>query len=125
MADPCQAGPAEDWWLDDGAAHTTPETAKVEGVVTEPVVYLEGQIDPAAGVYFFSFCTGPSFTTFDMVLYANDAQIDFVHVHDATGLVFGPEVPPATMTSPTEQSWTLSPDTPYVLEIHAPGGGFF
>jgi hypothetical protein len=124
-ADPCAAGPADTTWFDDNMPHTTPETAKVEGVVTEQVVYLEGTIAAVAGVYFYSFCTGPAFTQFDMLLFANDAVIDFVHLHDATGLVFGPEVPPSMMASPENQSWPVQPNTPYVLEVHAPGGGFF
>jgi hypothetical protein len=52
------------------------------------------------------------------------ATLDFVHLHEGEGLVFGPEVTPS-MSTPSSGIWTVTPNTVYVLEAHAPGGGFF
>lgn len=112
-------------WFDDNLPHGTPQTAKPEGVVTQNPVYIEGDVDPITGAYFYVFLTGPMFTMFSINLNEISTNIDFVHIHDGTGLMFGAEIMPSMFTSPLIQTWTLQPNTIYVLEIHSPGGGFF
>ena len=112
-------------WFDDGGYHGTPETAQVMGVVLNVPYYIQGGVDPVTGNHFFVFKTGPEETVFEVSLQDKSSQIDHVHIHDGTGLVFGPEVTPNSVTSPTRADWVLEGDKVYVLEVHSPGGGFF
>jgi hypothetical protein len=109
-----------DWGLSIGAVCcNSPETAYQNGVVTSNPGYVQGDID-ASGDFFYVFRAGPALTE----LTWPDLGFDKVHIHDGTGLVFGPEVPKTAGADGTG-TWTLIPDTIYVLELHSPFSGFF
>ena len=112
-------------WYDDGGYHGTPETAQKMGIVLDVPSYVQGGIDPETGGHFYVFKTFEDQTDFSVSLYDRSSSIESVHIHDGTGLVFGEEVPPAQVVSPTQVRWELEGDTVYVLAVYSPGGGFF
>ena len=116
---------SQDRWYDDGAYHGTPDKAQAMGVVLENPSYIQGGIDPETGNHFFVFRMGPEQTEFSVNLRNQSSEIDHVHIHDGTGLVFGDEVPASEVYSATRAEWELESDTIYVLEVHSPEGGFF
>ena len=62
----------------------------------------------------------------DYVQCIRDAsEIEYVDIHDGTGLVFGEEIEPSSVTSAVTPEWELEGDTIYVMEVHSPIGGFF
>ena len=112
-------------WYDDGGYHGTPQTAQVMGVVLEIPEYIQGGIDPETGNHFFVFRTAPDQVEFAVSLHNASSDIEHVHIHDGTDLVFGDEIPPRLVVSNTHVLWDLEGDTVYVLEVHSPQGGFF
>ena len=112
-------------WYDDGGYHGTPETAQAMGIVLEIPEYIQGGIDPETGDHFYVFRTAPSQTEFAVSLFNASSDIEYVHIHDGTGLVFGDQVPATEVISPTQAYWELNGDQVYVLEVHSPDGGFF
>jgi hypothetical protein len=116
---------SQDRWYDDGAYHGTPDKAQAMGVVLSNPSYIQGGIDPETGNHFFVFKMGPEQTDFSVNLRNQSSEIDHVHIHDGTGLVFGEEVPASEVYSATRAEWELESDTIYVLEVHSPEGGFF
>lgn len=112
-------------WYDDGGYHGTPETAQQMGIVLDVPSYVQGGIDPETGGHFYVFKTFEDQTDFSVSLYDRSSSIESVHIHDGTGLVFGDEVPPVQVVSPTQVRWELEGDTVYVLAVYSPGGGFF
>ena len=112
-------------WYDDGGYHGTPETAQKMGIVLDVPSYVQGGIDPETGGHFYVFKTFEDQTDFSVSLYDRSSSIESVHIHDGTGLVFGEEVPPVQVVSPTQVRWELEGDTVYVLAVYSPGGGFF
>ena len=112
-------------WYDDGGYHGTPQTAQAMGIVLEIPEYIQGGIDPETGNHFFVFRTGPDQTDFRVNLHNASSEIEHVHIHDGTGLVFGEEVEPLVVFSAVAAAWELETDTVYVLEVHSPSGGFF
>lgn len=122
VADPGNA--MNDWGFNTSAGTpccNTPATAYPVGIVDQQNGYVQGNIDPTTGVFFYVFRTGPAFTELD---YNGGIQVQAIHLHEATGLIFGAEVPPIE-TDGFGGRWTVAPDTVYVLELIAPGGGFF
>ena len=112
-------------WYDDGGYHGTPETAQAMGIILDVPSYVQGGIDPETGAHYYVFKTFEDQTDFSVNLYDRSSNIESVHVHDGTGLVFGEEVPPVQVVSPTQVRWELEGDTVYVLAVRSPGGGFF
>lgn len=111
-------------WGPTPADWCSPDRAHPVGTVTQSPGYLEGTLCADTGLGFYVLRTGPAFTELNVGFGGGVATLDFVHLHEGEGLVFGPEVTP-TMSTPSSGIWTVTPDTVYVLEVHAPGGGFF
>lgn len=115
---------ADDWGF-NVTTHGSPETAYPVGTVSMSPGYLDGFLDAATGDAFYVFQTGPAFTQFSVSIFPTMAMdIEFIHVHDGDGLVFGPAIP-ADMSTASSGSWTLLPDHVYVLEIHGIAGAFY
>lgn len=119
-------GPA-DWGngYGDGPG-CTPDDARPVGVATDSPGYLEGTLCDGTGDGFYVFRTGPAMTELTVSLFPGGGgmEIDYVHLHDGAGGVFGPEIE-ATESTPTGGTWPVAPDSVYVLEIHGTAGGFF
>jgi len=112
-------------WYDDGGYHGTPATAQVMGILLDIPVYIQGGIDPATERHYFVFRTFEDQTFFSVDLFDKTSAIEHVRIHDGTGLVFGEEVEPSSVTSAVNAEWELEGDTIYVMEVHSPIGGFF
>lgn len=117
---------APDRWYDDGEDHEIPQNAQVMGVVIATPQYIQGVIDATTQNRYYVFKTGPEQTEFQVRLAERNGEIEWVHIHDGTDLVFGALVEPSDEWSPTQVNWELDTDTVYVLEVHTvDGGGFF
>jgi hypothetical protein len=112
-------------WYDDGGYHGTPATAQVMGILLDIPDYIQGGIDPATGKHYFVFRTFEDQTSFSVDLFDKTSEIEYVDIHDGTGLVFGEEIEPSSVTSAVTAEWELEGDTIYVMEVHSPIGGFF
>lgn len=131
-------GNETDRWAPQGminipAGHGTPETAWQVGTVTEDPWYIGGTLDPVTGSAFWVFRTGPGITQISLPLRGLGVpMIDFVHLHDGDGLVFGAEITPDAYTvgmdggrPSIDATWTVVPDRVYVIEVHGVEGVFF
>ncbi len=98
-----------------------PGTAYQVGIVTVHAGYVQGDIDDADHDFFYVFKTGPAYTEFQ---WAGGIDMNFLHLHEGAGLVFGAEVTP-TVSTASSGTWPVSPDTIYVLELNSNTGGFF
>jgi hypothetical protein len=117
-------GTAMNNWLPTPADWCTPDKAHPVGVVTQQPGYMEGTLCADTGSGFYVFRAGAGFTELTVAGVGGDAQIDYVHLHRGDGLVFGDTVTPTASTE-FSGTWPVTPDSIYVLEIHAPGGGFY
>ena len=116
---------APDRWYDDGGYHGTPETAQPMGIALMSPTYINGGVDPETGNIFYVFRTAPDQTSFEVNLRDKTTEIDWVHIHEGTDLIFGDEVTPIEVISPRHAEWELEGDTIYVLEVHSITGGYF
>jgi len=98
-----------------------PSTAYPVGIVTAHAGYVQGDIDDADHDFFYVFKTGPAYTEF---VWTGGIDMNYLHLHEGAGLVFGAEVP-ATVSTPSSGTWPVSPNTIYVLELNSNTGGFF
>lgn len=113
--------------------HGTPETAWLVGTVTEDPWYIGGVTDAVTGDVFWVFRTSATTTTISIPLRgAGLASIDYLHLHDGAGLVFGAEVTPDSYVvgmdggrMAIDATWTVLPDHIYVVEVHGSMGTFF
>ena len=122
MGIPDPGGAMDDWGLSViDTCCSTPASAYPVGVVTMDPGYVQGNIDPAVGVFFYVFRTGPTLTSFS---WPGGPVTEFVHLHDGAGMVFGPEITPVVSTA-TTGTWNVMPDHVYVLELSSSMGGFF
>jgi len=112
-------------WYDDGGYHGTPDKAQVMGIVLDIPDYIQGGVDPETGNHYFVFRTFEDQTSFSVDLFDKTSGIEYVDIHDGTGLVFGDKVEPKSVTSAVKAEWELEGDTVYVLKVHSPTGGFF
>ena len=112
-------------WYDDGGYHGTPETAQPMGIALMSPTYINGGVDPETGNIFYVFRTAPDQTSFTVNLRDKTTEIDWVHIHEGSDLIFGDEVTPVEMISPRHVEWELEGDTVYVLEVHSVTGGYF
>lgn len=111
-------------WYPPFESNGTPATAFPVGVVSQESTYIAVYVD-SGQMAFFVFRAGPALTqiSVDLAGTAPEATVDFVHLHDGTGLMFGAEIPPIVSTS-NSGTWATIPGTIYVLEIHTIGAGF-
>jgi hypothetical protein len=114
------------WVISAVSDHGAPSRALPVGVVASSPVYVGDAVDATTGAAFFVFKTGPAFTTFNVNLTASMGTVDFAHVHDGAGLMFGgeiaPRLPPVAGFS---HSWVLQTNHVYLLEVHMVGGRLF
>jgi hypothetical protein len=115
---------ATDQWYPPFESNGTPATAYPVGVVNQESTYIACYVDEGQ-MAFFVFRAGPALTQFSVDLAGTppESTVDFVHLHDGTDLMFGPEIPPITSTS-NSGTWATIPDNIYVLEFHTIGAGF-
>lgn len=115
--------------LEIGPGHGSPETAFQVGTATRNPFYIGATLDPVTGDAFWVFRTGPGLTTFQVQLFGDGVDgVDFVHLHDGAGGVFGAEIPSTgfeMMPFSITASWNVMPDHVYVLEVHGSMGTFF
>lgn len=111
-------------WYPPFESNGTPATAYPVGVVNQEYTYIACYVDEGQ-MAFFVFRAGPALTQFSVDLAGTppESTVDFVHLHDGTGLIFGDEIPPITSTS-NSGTWATIPDNIYVLEFHTIGAGF-
>jgi len=108
-----------DWgWNINDVCCGSPETAHPVGIVTMDPGYIQGVIDDELS-FFYVFQSGPDLTTFTFPSFFED-----VHLHEGDGLRFGDLIPPASNTK-WDQTWNVTPDTVYAVEIIAEFSGFF
>ena len=105
--------------------HGTLDTAHPVGVVTTSPGYLEGILDPTTFDGFYVFRAGDALSTFGVNLVGGAAEIEYVHLHEGEGLLFGEELVPTENLTPNAATWPVQPGAIYVLEIHSVAGGFF
>lgn len=114
--------------LEIGPGHGTPETAFQVGTVSRNPDYIGATLDAVTGDAYWVFQTAPAMTTIEIALRGDVTAIDFMHLHDGAGMVFGAEIPTVTYSvMPFEilGSWAVTPSHVYVLEIHGSMGTFF
>lgn len=114
-------GQEMDAWQSQGEIGT-PGTAWPVGVATQEVPYVEG-VSAEDGNAFFVFEAGPALTSLDIQVFGG-ADPEVIHLHDGTGLTFGPEIPPDSMGA-SQATFSTVPGQVYVLELTFPGAGFF
>ena len=102
-----------------------PGTAYALGIVRSNPSYIGGTKPTDSGSNFFVFKSGPAFTSLSVrPTGIPPATIDYVHLHDGAGLVFGPEIAPTSVAGGT-YTWSLSPNHVYVLEVRMSGGTYW
>ena len=97
----------------------TPQTAFIGGVLNTHYGYAGGVPDANATANFFVFKAGAALTavSFD----EGGGNVTGWHLHDGTGLVFGPIITPDT--NQPYSTWTVTPGNIYVLEVQLNGAG--
>ena len=101
----------------------TPEQAWPVGIVSSTLPYIQGTAPNTTEAAFYVFRAGGDFL-FEVFVNPISAIPDGVHLHEATGLVFGEKLTPVD-TAQMAGSWLLHDGGTYVLEVTVPGGGFF
>ena len=112
-------------WLASGMDVSTPEVAFQAGIVSEDPVYIEADTD-ATGNAFYVFEAGDSWDI-TITLWGGD-DIEWVHMHDGTGLLFGDEltaVDTVIENGMAAGTWSVVEGGIYVFEVHLQGIGYF
>ncbi len=113
-------------WFASGMDISTPEEAFPAGIVSESPGYIEADVDES-GNAFYVFRAGASFDI-TISVYGIDGELDFIHMHDGAGLVFGEELTPVVVDVQPDMAsgtWSVVEDGVYVFEVHLAAAGFF
>jgi hypothetical protein len=111
-------------WTPPFEGNGTLATAYAVGVVSQEETYMALYVGETLEA-FFVFRAGPDLEqlTVDLTGTPPESAVEWVHLHDGEGGVFGAKITPLAATAATG-TWQVEADRVYVLEVRASGRGF-